>query len=89
MLHCVAYFKAHLSEVLRGVSRRGDRVTINKRGKPLATLAPPDAPRPERPKGFMGLVGLFADAPGLTEELDRVVRDRRSQRQGRPPKLSR
>lgn len=39
----IAYFKAHLSEVLGGVARRGDRVTINKRGRPVATLVPPEA----------------------------------------------
>ena len=85
----IAYLKAHLSEVLGGVARRGDRVTINKRGKPVATLAPPDAVLPERPKGFLGLVGLFADAPELANELDRIVRDRRTQRRGRTPRLKR
>jgi prevent-host-death family protein len=85
----IAYLKAHLSEVLGGVARRGDRVTINKRGKPVATLAPPDPEPAARPRGFVALAGLFADAPELSDELDKIVRNRRSQRKGRLPKLAR
>lgn len=85
----IAYLKAHLSEVLTGVARRGDRVTINKRGKPVATLVPPDPVSADRPKGFLGLVGLFAEAPELSDELDRIVRERRMQRKGKAPKLAR
>lgn len=43
MEYSVAEAKRHFSELLSRVAFRGERITIAKRGKPLATLVPPSA----------------------------------------------
>jgi len=39
--YSVAEAKKHFSELLSRVAFRGERITISKRGKPLAILVPP------------------------------------------------
>jgi antitoxin (DNA-binding transcriptional repressor) of toxin-antitoxin stability system len=85
----VAYLKSHLSAVLGSVSGRGDRVVIRKRGKAVATLVPVDAVLADTPNGFLALVGRFADAPELANELAKVVKERRHQKPGRAIRLRR
>lgn len=43
MEYSVAEAKKHFSELLSRVAFRGERITIAKRGKPLAMLVPPAA----------------------------------------------
>ena len=70
----VAEAKKHLSEILGRVAHGGERITISKRGKPLAILIPPSESSPEdhlaKTKGW-----LENDDPffGL---INQIVRDR-------------
>lgn len=71
----VAEAKRRFSELLDRV-RRGERFVIARRGKPEVALVPPDdaaVDRPERPLGFLSLVGLFSDWD--EHEVDDMVRD--------------
>ena len=76
----VAEAKRRFSELLDRV-RRGERFVIARRGKPEVALVPPgDATldRPERPLGFLSLVGLLADLPDT--EVDAMVEEIYSER---------
>lgn len=70
----VAEAKKHLSEILGRVAYGGERITISKRGKPLAILIPPSESSSEdhlvKTKGW-----LENDDP-FFKLMDQVVRDR-------------
>jgi prevent-host-death family protein len=69
----VAEAKRRFSELLDRV-RLGERFIVARRGKAEVALVPPSdvAPeRPERPLGFLSLVGLFEDRDDA--EIDRMV----------------
>jgi len=69
----VAEAKRRFSELLDRV-RRGERFVIARRGRPEVALVPPGdvmRGRPERPLGFLSLVGLLAD--GDDKDVDRTV----------------
>jgi prevent-host-death family protein len=70
----VAEAKATLSALLRRVEVTGERINITRRGKVVATLAPP----PEKQKGNIvtDLLGLFADHPEVCDEIDKVYAER-------------
>ncbi len=87
--------KAQLAELVLGVAYRGDRVVIERRGKPVAALVSvEDLERLEQvPAGGtrnpLAIIGLWKDWP--KEELDALVADIYAERDrdtGRPVDLS-
>jgi prevent-host-death family protein len=71
----VAEAKRRFSELLDRV-RRGERFVIARRGKPEVALVPPgdvSRTRPERPNGFLSLVGIMAELGD--DEVDRMIDD--------------
>jgi prevent-host-death family protein len=91
-----AQAKARLSELLARVAYGGDQYVIERRGKPVAALVSVDdlarlgrdePPDPDRPKGLLSLVGLWADLV-TDEEMDEMVAHIYAEREkdvGRPP----
>jgi prevent-host-death family protein len=49
----VAEAKKHLSDLFGRVAYRGERITISKRGKPMAVLIPATEPAPEERLGTL------------------------------------
>lgn len=71
----VAEAKRRFSELLDRV-RLGERFIVARRGKAEVALVPPGdvaRDRPERPLGFLSLVGLFEDRDDA--EIDRMVEE--------------
>lgn len=80
----VAHAKSKLSELLNRANYRGERFLIKKHGKPVAAivstedLARLEGPTsPSGPEGLLAVAGAFADCEDYTDELDRIVRDRK------------
>lgn len=76
----VAEAKRRFSELLDRVAA-GERIVIERRGKPAVVLvrpeeAPMPSPRPA-PKGFASLAGAFSDWPEFGEVMDEVYASRR------------
>jgi prevent-host-death family protein len=75
----VAEAKARLSEFLRQVEVGGERVVIERRGRPIAVLQKyvPEAEQ-ERPDAWVDRVyGVLRDDPDFGRVMDEVVRSRR------------
>jgi prevent-host-death family protein len=76
----VAEAKAKLSELLGQVAHRGERIVVQRRGKPVAALVPiHDLQRAEsdaRGDWLDSVVGLCADSPDLCDTLDQIVGER-------------
>jgi len=71
----VAEAKRRFSELLDRV-RGGERFLIARRGRPEVALVPPGdvvRGRPERPLGFLSLVGLWVDEEDT--DVDRMVEE--------------
>ena len=84
----VAEAKARLSELLERVAT-GERITVSRRGRPAAVLAPPDAafePTGEY-AGLATLAGVMTDWPELDADMRAVVRSRRTARDRPAPDL--
>lgn len=86
----VAEAKRRFSDVLGAVKHRGERVVVERRGRPVAAIVPLDdlarlegAPH----RGFLALVGSFRDAKAFPDVLDEIVRTRRLQRRRSALKL--
>lgn len=79
----VAEAKAKLSELLGRVAYGGERITIERRGKPMAALVPvADMERgDENARGdwLDSVVGLCADDPEFCDILDQIVTERHQQ----------
>lgn len=79
----VAEAKARLSELLGRVVHRGERIIVQRRGKPIAALVP--LKDLEQTAGHPGsdwldsITGLCAEAPGLCDDLDKIVAERQSE----------
>jgi len=72
--YSVAEAKKHFSELLSRVAFRGERITIAKRGKPLAMLVPPTA---EIGSDHLSKVeGWLENDDPFFETVDRIVKDR-------------
>jgi len=76
----VAEAKAKFSELLGRVLHRGERIIVQRRGKPVAALVPiADLPRvngePEH-DWLDDIVGLCADCPEVCDSIDQVVAER-------------
>ena len=63
----VSEFKTHCLRLLDDVAARRIRLTVTKRGRPLATVHAVDAPRPDVYGCMKGTVTILGD---LTEPLD-------------------
>jgi prevent-host-death family protein len=79
----VAEAKAKFSELLGRVLHRGERIIVQRRGKPVAALVPmADLPRPEDHKAedwLNQVAGLFADHPEVCDSIDQVVAERHAE----------
>jgi len=74
MEYSVAEAKKHFSELLSRVAFRGERITIAKRGKPLAMLVPPAAePGPDHPGKMRG---WLENNDPFFEIVDQIVKNR-------------
>ncbi len=74
MNYSVAEAKKHFSELLSRVAFRGERITIAKRGKPLAMLVPPIAePDPGHPGK---LEGWLENNDPFFRIVDQIVKNR-------------
>ena len=86
----VAEAKRRFSDVLGAVRHRGERVIVERRGRPIAAIVPlDDLERLEgnAARGVLALVGAFGDAKELPRLLDDVVRARARQRRRPAPRL--
>lgn len=76
----VAEAKARLSELLARVAHGGERVILQRRGKPVAALVPMQdlerATGEPQADWLDSIVGLCADAPDLCDMLDYIVAER-------------
>jgi prevent-host-death family protein len=74
MEYSVAEAKKHFSELLSRVAFRGERITIAKRGKPLAMLVPPAAePGLDHPSKVQG---WLENSDPFFEIVDQIVKNR-------------
>jgi prevent-host-death family protein len=79
----VAEAKARLSELLGRVAHGGERVILQRRGRPVAALVPMQDL--ERATGAAqgdwldSIVGLCADTPELCDMLDQIVKERQTE----------
>lgn len=80
----IGQLKAHLSELVGEVQHSGTQVVIEKHGRPVAMLVPVTS---ARNPGLLGLVGAFDDPPEFADELDAVVKARRSEGRRKVPSL--
>jgi prevent-host-death family protein len=88
----VAEAKRRFSDVLGTVRHRGERVIVERRGRPVAAIVPlDDLARLEGDTGpgVLALVGAFGDARDLPRILDDVVQARAGQRRHPAPRLRR
>lgn len=78
----VAQIKARLAEVLRGVEQSGQRVIVERRGRPVAVIQPydPEAFAPDRRHWAEELEGVAGDIEDFEEVLEEVVGSRSSAR---------
>ena len=70
----VAEAKKHLSDLLGRVAYRGERITISKRGKPMAILVPATEPVAEEHLGK--LKGWLEDDDPFFGVIDGIISDR-------------
>ncbi|MGH2726421.1 MAG: type II toxin-antitoxin system Phd/YefM family antitoxin [Actinomycetota bacterium] len=87
----VAEAKRRFSELLARV-KQGERFVIARRGKPEVALVPTadvSTDRPERPLGFLSLVGLFSDWDDdqVDEMVQHIYAARRRAKDRPPPDL--
>jgi prevent-host-death family protein len=84
----VAETKSRFSELIERV-RRGERFLVERRGKPVLALVPPDqAASPGiRPKGLAAIAGALAEWTELPEVVDEIYASRRRARDRGAPDL--
>ena len=77
----VAGVKAHLAEILREVENRGERVVIERRGRPVAVIQPyhPSAETPPL-HWARALRGIAAGIEDFEQVMDEVVKTREKAR---------
>jgi antitoxin (DNA-binding transcriptional repressor) of toxin-antitoxin stability system len=78
----VAAIKAHLTDALRRIESRGERVVIERRGRPVALLCPFDARAAEGAEEHWAdaLNGIAADVPDFDRVMRATMRSRRASR---------
>jgi prevent-host-death family protein len=82
----VARAKREFSDLLGAVRHRGARFIIERRGTPMAALVPVEELEGE-PRGFLGLVGAFDDAPELADALEEIVQERSGEQTRSAPEM--
>ena len=70
----VAEAKKHFSDLLGRVAYRGERITISKRGKPMAVLVP--AAKAQGQKSPREIRGWLEPSDPFFEVIDQIVSDR-------------
>jgi prevent-host-death family protein len=70
----VAEAKKHFSDLLGRVAYRGERITISKRGKPMAVLVPAAEVRGQ--KGTKEIRGWLETSDPFFKVIDQIVSDR-------------
>jgi prevent-host-death family protein len=70
----VAEAKKHFSDLLGRVAYRGERITISKRGKPMAVLVPATEVRGQ--KGIREIRGWLEASHPFFKVIDQIVSDR-------------
>lgn len=70
----VAEAKKHLSDLLGRVAYRGERITISKRGKPMAILVPATEVRSQ--KGITEFRGWLDASDPFFEVMNQIIADR-------------
>lgn len=79
----VAEAKARFSELLGRVLHRGERIIVQRRGKPVAALVPMEdlnrADNHEAEDWLDQVAGLFADCPEVCDSIDQVVAERHAE----------
>jgi prevent-host-death family protein len=70
----VAEAKKHFSDLLGRVAYRGERITISKRGKPVAVLVPAAEVRDQ--KGMNEIKGWLEPSDPFFEIMDQIISDR-------------
>lgn len=85
----MAEVKRRFADVLGAVRYQDERFVIERNGTPVAALVPlSDLPQRAAPqRGFLNLVGAFADAPEFSDALDDAVESRSSQPSRPAPEL--
>ena len=81
----VAELKAHLSETLRAVER-GERVAVQRRGKTVAVLLPPEEADHVAGDWWTRIYGVMSDVDDFAEIMRDTVKSRARARP-RPVKL--
>jgi len=84
--------KRHFSEVLSRVQFRRQRYVVERRGKPVAAVVSVDdlerlEPEKPSPKGFLALVGAWADYPDMDAFVSEVYASRRRAKDRPAPRL--
>jgi len=69
----VAEAKKHFSDLLGRVAYGGERITILKRGRPMAVMVPPTEVREEH---LSRIEGWLDSEDPFFETIDQIVRDR-------------
>jgi len=69
----VAEAKKHFSDLLGRVAYGGERITILKRGRPMAVMVPPTEVREEY---LSSIEGWLDSEDPFFETIDQIVRDR-------------
>jgi len=79
----MAEAKRRFSELINRVADSGDRVLIERQGKPVIALVKADdleqlerAVQSKPPKGLLAAVGAWADYPNLDELINHIYRAR-------------
>jgi prevent-host-death family protein len=70
----IAEAKKHFSELLGRVAYGGERITISKRGKPMAVLVPPEDPSAQ--SNLAKLEGWLEPDHPFFESIEEIIRDR-------------
>lgn len=85
----VAEAKRQFSDVLGAVRYQNERFIIERNGTPMAALVPlSDLDRkPASQRGFLALVGAFAQEPDYADALDDAVQSRTEQKTRPVPEL--
>lgn len=85
----VAEAKSQFADMLAKVKHTGERVIIERRGRPIAALVPlADLDRLEegRSVGLLGLVGALPDSEAYARAIDETVSERKRERTRRVPR---
>jgi len=70
----IADAKKHLSDILGKVAYKGERITITKRGKPIAEIVPLGE---KKPRHIVEVVGKIVAPEDFTKAIENIISQRR------------